>query len=307
MILDSTAVGLWHCPNYDRGLLMAAVERLTQALSFRVASGSRVLVKPNLVAAAGLACTHPEVVAAVVEWLLAQGAIVTVGDSPAFGKAGQVMRATGIGRALQGLPVAVDDFSKVVPLQLASGVKMEVARAALECDLLLNLPKLKAHSQLLVTLGVKNYFGVVTGWQKPLLHMRYGHRDQQFPELLVDLLAVVPSGLTILDGVVAMERTGPLRGDSCPLALLAGSRNPVALDTAIIHTLGIERRLSPVAEVAWARELAGSRPETINYPLLAPDSWSKCRFATPWPLKPVTFHPWQLLTGSIKRLVGSGS
>ncbi|MFH1020188.1 MAG: DUF362 domain-containing protein, partial [Pseudomonadota bacterium] len=99
MELSACEVGLVACCRYDRRLLKGRVEALCDALDFKVSAGSRVLLKPNLVSAVrntGLACTYPEVVAAVAEWFLDQGATVRVGDSPAFGTALAVMAACGI-------------------------------------------------------------------------------------------------------------------------------------------------------------------------------------------------------------------
>ena len=100
------------------------------------------------------------------------------------------------------------NFEAAQPVRLASGLSVGVARAVGECDLLVNLPKIKAHGQLYLSLAVKNYFGVVVGFRKPWLHARYGDIDNRFEAMLVDLLAVLPGGITLADGVVAMHGTG---------------------------------------------------------------------------------------------------
>ena len=41
-----------------------------------------------------------------------------------------------------------------------------VAREAMECDIFVGLPKIKAHNQMYMTLAVKNIFGIVKGVQQ---------------------------------------------------------------------------------------------------------------------------------------------
>ena len=151
MLANSTSVALLHCKQYFRQEIAEAVARLCTALEFKVTSGTRVLLKPNLLSGRStehLACTHPEFVAALAQWFVDKGAYVSIGDSPAFGTAQGVMRATGIEKALGKLPIKQTNFDRFTSVRLAGGVKVNVACAALECDMLINLPRVKAHSQL---------------------------------------------------------------------------------------------------------------------------------------------------------------
>jgi len=304
MELNACEVGLVACDQYDRQLLKGRVEALCNALGFRVSAGSRVLLKPNLVTAVrnkGLACTHPEVVAAVAEWFLDQGAKVRVGDSPAFGTALGVMNACGISAALKGLPVTMINFEEPQSVRLASGLSVGVTRAVGDCDLLVNLPKIKAHGQLYLSLAVKNYFGAVVGFRKSWLHARYGDLDNRFEAMLVDLLAVLPAGITLADGVEAMHVDGPVGGKPFPLHLLAGGLNPVALDTALIDVLGLPPEASPVWRECQRRNLAGSRLTELSFPLARPEEVAVQGFQAPSRLRSVSFNPWRLLRGAVKR------
>lgn len=306
MELNACEVGLVACRRYERRLLKERVEALTSALGFRVSAGSRVLLKPNLVSAVrnkGLACTHPEVVAAVAEWFLDQGATVQIGDSPAFGTSLGVMASCGIDAAMKGLPVTMLNFSAVRKVRLASGLSVGVARAVGECDLLVNLPKIKAHGQLYLTLAVKNYFGTVVGLRKPWLHARHGDLDNRFEAMLVDLLGVLPGGITLADGVVAMQGDGPVGGTPFSLQLLAGGLNPVALDTALIAVLGLPPEASPVWRECLRRNLAGSRLGELSFPLAGVAEVAAQGFQPPSRLRPVSFHPWRLFWGAVKRVM----
>jgi uncharacterized protein (DUF362 family) len=304
MLTNSTSVPLLCCTQYLRKELAEAVNQLCAVLQFKVPTGTRVLLKPNLLSGRSeehLACTHPLVVAAVAEWFVEQGALVTIGDSPAFGTAKGVMRSTGIEKALEGLPVELMNFDQSTPVRLAGGVKVNVATAALECDMLINLPRVKAHSQIYMTLAVKNYFGTVVGFQKPLWHLRYGDREEMFASHLVDLLKMLPDGLTVIDGIVAMHGTGPVSGQPYSLGLLGGALNPVSVDTALLKVLGLDFKKSAVWQECAKRNLAGADPDALDFPLLKPAEFKTDGFRTPAILKPVSFNPLRMMASGCRR------
>jgi len=305
MKIESRIVALQRCAEYRRQTIKGLVERLSRALSFSIRPGNHVLIKPNLVCAQGvrgLPCTHPEFIAAVVEWLLDHGAKVLVGDSPAFGSAKGVMSACGITDALKGLPVKLLNFNQRRQVTLKSGISVGIFPMAMECDMLVSLPKIKAHSQLGVSLAVKNYFGAVVGFQKSWWHLRHGGRECRFASLLVDLLEELPDGISLADGILTMHVTGPVFGKPYALGLVGGSVNPVALDTALLIALGQGCQSSLIWRECANRKLVGSEAENIAYPLLTPEDMQVHDFIVPALLKPISFNPFRLMMGGIKRL-----
>lgn len=269
MNISSVKVGILQCKGYQPETIDGCVRRIADAISFRLPHGSRVLIKPNLVAARGhdgLACTHPECVASVARWCLDQGAAVSIGDSPAFGNGIDVMRRLGIAEAVKSLDVKLVSFSPGKKMNLSGGSGVVVAAQVLENDFLINVPKFKAHSQLGVTLAVKNYFGMVVGWRKAVLHQVLGADKACFAGMLVDLLAIAPPGMTIIDGVMAMHKSGPLDGENYPLGILAGSLNPVALDTALLNVIGAKFDQSLLWLECRSRKLPGSNADLLDYP-----------------------------------------
>lgn len=306
MRLQATSVGLLPCRAYERQSIKKAVDRILSELSFRPQGGLRVLLKPNLVTSyghGGLACTHPEFCAAVAEWFLDHGARVVVGDSPAFGRPRQVMEAFGYGRAFQGLSVEFKDFTATRKITLPAGMRVRLSTEALDCDILVNLPRIKTHGQVLLSLAVKNYFGTVAGFQKPWLHTRYGDVHDRFESLLVSLLEVLPDGVTLIDGIVAMHLDGPIKGKPYPLGLIGGSVNPVALDTALYQLFSVEPGQSPLWSACLRRGLTGARPEEITHLLTKPPAFAAMGFILPSHLRPLSFHPGRLFKGWLKRIL----
>ena len=209
-----------------------------------IGKGSRVVIKPNLLAPASpqrAILTHPTVIKSVVEYVLDRGGKVQISDSPALGTFEKVLAESGIMETLRGLDVTYKEFKESTTIDVGEPFrKIEIARDALEADVLINLPKLKTHSQMLLTLGVKNLFGCIVGLRKPQWHLRTGVDREAFATLLVRIHQAVKPKLTILDGILAMEGEGPGRGGRPKeVGILLGSVDAVALDVAVCRLLGL--------------------------------------------------------------------
>ncbi len=308
MQLESTSVALLRCSSYRRTILLERFDELIRATggSFDL-HGHKVLLKPNLLTAARgpLPCTEAAFILAAASWFLDAGAKVMIGDSPAFGSARVNLERLGIARELLAMGVEISDFRRSHTCMVASGIKAGIAVCALECDLLVNLPRIKAHAQTRVTMAVKNCFGCLTGLQKPWWHMVYGGASGHFSDLLVRLLALLPKTLTLVDGVRVMHGTGPIKGRMFPLRVLASSMNPVAVDTAFLELLNIPQEDSPLQVAAIKEKIAGSQGVDLSYPLSSPSDLQVHDFHVPLSLNPIRFRPFSFAVTGIRRAVGT--
>jgi uncharacterized protein (DUF362 family) len=306
MELSSTSVALVRCGDYREETLAEAFERLVAAScpSLQL-HGARVLLKPNLITARRglLACTEGRFVLAAARWLQAKGCAVAVGDSPAFGTVEGILYSMGIAADLRRSGVRLVDFGRTRQSTLPTGVKVGLAAEALDCDLLVNLPRVKAHAQMRLTLAVKNYFGCVGGMRKPLWHMVHGGKGGRFAEHLIALLAVLPDGFTLVDGITAMHRTGPTGGEPFALNLAACSRNPVALDRALLEVLGITVADAPLQQASLRAGIVGADIRQLTFPLLRPENLRVDNFAVPELLMPVRFNPSRFCYNSCRRVL----
>lgn len=288
-----------------------ALPALLEAAGLRTACSlrsARVLVKPNLLTATPLACTSPWLVAGVCRWLLEQGAQVRVGDSPGFGTATAVARHIGLEAALRPLGLKTESLADPRPLALplrgGGPVSFGVARAALESDLIVSLPRVKAHSQMRLTLAVKNLFGCVCGLRKALIHTRQGQEPDFFADCIAALWAALPPVAAVADGLTAMHVTGPSKGRPFPLGLLGASPSAVALDEALCAVLGLPLSGVPLGAALERRQApgctrAGWRPD---YVLERPDAFDSAGFVIPEELMHTSFRPWRLFKSCVRRL-----
>jgi uncharacterized protein (DUF362 family)/Pyruvate/2-oxoacid:ferredoxin oxidoreductase delta subunit len=209
----------------------------------RIKKGDKVLIKPNLLAPArpeSAMITHPLVIKAVAEYVIQQGGRPQISDSPAMGGFEKVLKESGIRSALKGIEVAFREFRESSVLDAGDPFKkIEIAKDALEADLLINVPKLKTHAQMCMTLGVKNLFGCVVGMRKPEWHFRTGVNRELFATLLVKIHHALKPAVTLLDGILAMEGQGPGRsGVPREMGIMAASDDSYALDLTVCNMLG---------------------------------------------------------------------
>lgn len=299
------AVALARCPDSQtvREVLPRLLDVCAAGSPLRELHGKHVLLKPNLVTARPLACTSPAVMAAACRWLLDQGARVRVADSPGFGTASAVARKTRLTDALAPLGIRVEALDAPQRLALDGGVSFPVSRLALESDLIVSAARVKAHSQMRLTLSVKNLFGCVCGLRKAVIHTRQGQEPDIFADCLAALAAALPPTAGLLDGIVAMHETGPSNGSPYPLGLLGASSSCVALDEAFCALLGCTVEDVPLAAALVRRGHAdclanGCRP---RYPLLQPADCAVTDFRVPVHLLHTSFRPWRLLKSCLHR------
>lgn len=265
---------------YDDGALKALIFELMESMGGgTIRRGSRVLIKPNLLSPAKpehAVLTHPALVRAAVEYVLARGARPLIADSPAIGSFDSILRMSGIRDALRDLEVECRPFQNSVRVDIGEPFgSIEIAEEALDADAIINLPKLKTHSQMLLTLAVKNLFGCIVGYRKPEWHMRAGADRQAFAKLLVRIARTLRPSFNILDGILALEGEGPGRGGvPRPAGVILAGGDPFAVDFVVCRMIGIAPEELPILKAAAdmgnpvaAPECDGPLPEIRGFRL----------------------------------------
>jgi uncharacterized protein (DUF362 family)/Pyruvate/2-oxoacid:ferredoxin oxidoreductase delta subunit len=253
--------------SYDSILLKKEIfSMLERIVGTRICSGSKVLLKANMLSpsAPGSAIlTHPLVVRAAAEYVLEKCGRPVLSDSPALGKFNHILKTGGFKDILNDLDVVCTEFRESVETDVGPPFgKIEIAKDALEADLMINLPKLKTHSQMLLTLGVKNTFGCIVGLRKVEWHMKTGVNSRMFARLIAQIHKRIAPAVTLLDGITALEGEGPGRGGRPRhLGILMASESAVALDMAVCRMFGLETSRLPTA---MASGELGIIPDSID-------------------------------------------
>ena len=267
------SVSITKCSTYGTDEVESAVGRaveLAGGMGRFVKKGERILLKPNLLSAKPsekAVTTHPEVVRAVIGLVRRAGATPVVGDSPGLGSALKVARRCGVLDVCVQTNTPLVDLKTLVIVENPGGhtfKRLEIAREALEFDGIINIPKVKTHAQMYLTLGVKNLFGCVPGKRKPQWHLSAGVDGLQFASMLLDLAAFLSPRLTIADGIVDMEGNGPGSGDPRELNLVFCSADCLAMDAVIAGVLGADPQKAPVLRAALSRGLTSASAGDIT-------------------------------------------
>ncbi len=210
---------------------------------------AKVLIKPNLVVAKPWqsgATTNPEIARAVIDYfrgrgfhqlIIAEGAWIGCDTKRAFDACGysDLSMKTGVD--------LLDTKHDVMVKKTFNGDVFEISKAAVEADLIVNLPVIKGHCQTRLTCALKNMKGVISDREKRRFHADGLH------EPIARLNTFFPNVLTIADGIygdIDFEEGG----------------NPVKMDTMLAS-------LDRVLLDAYAANLLGYKPEDIGYIPLA--------------------------------------
>lgn len=263
--------GSVRCAGYGREEIQKSLCRLLESLGGMkqfITPGDLVLLKPNLLSASSpsqCVTTHPEVVRAVAALVIEAKGYPFIADSPGLDGFASVARKTGMADIAKELNIPCKELDDPVPLPMTPGSifqKIEVSRQAVEADKIINLPKLKTHAQMMLTLGVKNLFGTVVRQRKAEWHYNVGLNRDIFANLHIDIARGLTPVLTILDGIDGMDGQGPGNGRPRHFGLLAASSDPLALDLRICSLLGGNLNDFPLYRAACRRELVPKIEET---------------------------------------------
>ena len=215
----------------------------------------KILLKPNLIkpypVEAGVT-TNPQFIVAIAELLLDHGVKVSVADSPALGSVEECMKMLKLDGELKKRGIPYFTFKKAQYFKGSSLTYpiLGVAREIFEFDGLINLPKLKTHCQTGFTGAVKNLYGCVPGKRKVVRHVISGNSIHSFLKMILRNAEIVAPLLTIADGIHALHKNGPTRGEIYPLHSILISDNCLELDWAFCRLIGMSPENTPLFQAS---------------------------------------------------------
>jgi uncharacterized protein (DUF362 family)/Pyruvate/2-oxoacid:ferredoxin oxidoreductase delta subunit len=259
--MTNSIVSLHPCKTYTLEPIRQAIRACFAPLGGMarfVRPGMRVLLKPNLLAMntpEQSVTTHPLIVQAVAELVKESGGVVWIGDSANSSvrenESDLLWQKTGMTDAARKAGAELVPF-KGVSWKRLHDYNYMIARPVLDADLVINLPKLKTHTQTLYTGAVKNLFGAIPGARKTAAHI-HAPGIQDFSRVLVDVLQIVRPALTIMDAVIGLDGNGPGAGGTPhTYGCIAASADPIALDTVFTRAMGY--RTGEIVHLAQAGE-----------------------------------------------------
>lgn len=252
-------VSLVKCTDYSKEDIHNAIDKTFSffgGIEDIVKKGEKVLLKPNFLREScpeDCVITHPVVVETVAEMVLDAVAKPVIGDSPGFGSVRKVARRVGLDKVAERLGIDLIELDNSRNVSINCGGKefsLTVSGRALDVDAIINIPKLKAHSQLLFTAGVKNLYGCVSGKQKAWRHFKSKNDLEWYADMLMANYQLVKPSFTIIDAVMAMEKTGPSGGQPKNVSLFIGGVDVIAIDRVVAEILSVSPEDVPILRAA---------------------------------------------------------
>lgn len=166
-----------------------------------IPAGAAIVIKPNLVLpspASQGATTHPQVAAAVIDYLREHGfADICIAESAWVGAStAEAAEICGYRTLCEHKNVPFYDLKhEGFVTRTVAGVPVELSRRVSEADFLINLPVLKGHCQTAVTCALKNIKGCISDRSKREFHSLGLHKP------IAALNTLLPPQLVVVDGI----------------------------------------------------------------------------------------------------------
>ena len=267
-------VALQKCNSYTQSEIDSSMKKLIANLggiSKFVNKNQKVLLKPNIVKGItpeACATTHPAVITAVIKILKEQNCEILVGDSPFADDAMDAMKICGIYDVCKKYNAKIVIFDRKINVKNDDGLVVKefpLTRYFNEVDVIINMPKLKTHSQLYFTGAVKNLYSMMPGPRRGFYHLKYSNMEY-FANMLLDLYALLRKkiALSIMDGIYGMEGDGPCNGSPKFAGILAASSDAVALDFIMCNLIGLDLENLPTIYYAIKRKDYLFKPKNIK-------------------------------------------
>lgn len=235
--------------------------------------GKNILIKPNLLMARApetATTTNPDVVGAIASRFYEAGANVTIADSPGgpytSGTLKKVYQMCGMDRAAQHSNTSLnyDTSSKKVHYNGILPRNFDIITPVLNADTIINISKPKTHMLTYYTGAVKNMFGTIAGLNKAAFHAKFPNADD-FCTMLVDLCNYNAPTINICDAVTGMDGKGPSGGRARQVGVIGASKNPFAIDLALMNICGIDYTKSPVHKIAAYHGFVVKTADELEY------------------------------------------
>ena len=248
--MHMSRVAIVACDSYEESAVNTALDQALTAVGGLdwVIPGMKIAVKANLVAMMkpeSAATTHPSLLCALCERLIARGASVVVGDSPGglytSAYVNAVYAGTGVKAVLKTGAALNQDFCHKHAENPQGKVLKELEYTAWldDADAIINFCKLKTHGMMGMSACVKNMFGAIPGAFKPEYHYKFPSHER-FADMLVDLNERFPPRLCLVDAVVGMEGNGPTMGRPRKIGALIAGTSPYACDRVCARVIGLD-------------------------------------------------------------------
>jgi len=230
---------------YEKESLKNKIRNALKYFDLPEFKAKRILIKPNLLMASSpdkAITTHPVLIEAIIEILKEKEAgEIFIGDTPGNTSTNldYLYKITGIKEIAERQKVNLVNLYTYGVINIKSEVagNIPITKFIKDVDYIINVPKLKTHTFMLMTCVIKNTFGLVPGMNKSRMHA-IAINPENFAKILVEIFNEVNPVINIVDGIIGMEGEGPSAGNPRKFGKIIIGKDPVAVDVVSSLLLG---------------------------------------------------------------------
>jgi uncharacterized protein (DUF362 family)/NAD-dependent dihydropyrimidine dehydrogenase PreA subunit len=256
------------CLTYnDYDLIRNTIEKSLERISLSsnpLRAGQTVVLKVNIVGPyppEKAACTHPEVVRALVDALKKYDVIIKIVEDCPHKNAPKVSDI---------LKVAEEAGVEFINLNDRAYKEIEVNGNIINyyediynADHLILVPKMKTHILTNFSGSIKLMYGSITKAQRVAFH-RFSESDM-FANILVDIFSIKRPTLTVMDAIVSMDGVGPTQGNPNNSGLLLVSDDAVMMDYYASLLMKYKPMDIDMIKIAIETGISNQNPEDIEF------------------------------------------
>ena len=255
------------CESYEVDRVFQAVNEAIETIGFQLPEGKKVLIKPNIMSQnkpEQHTITHFSVVEAICRLLKERENDIFIGESIAFYQKGLTEKAfvtSGIQQVAYKYQATLVEFEKVELFKIKkseSDIKgldeLYIPRILLDVDMVINVCKLKSHSAMRFSGGIKNMFGCLPGGYKQKIH-QWANSEVELSDVFIDIHKIIKPALSIMDAIVGLDGGPTALGKPVKTGLILASENPAALDIVAANMIGYKAEEVPMFIQAKRRKI----------------------------------------------------
>lgn len=237
--------------------------------SLKISPSDRICIKPNLTFPTfrkGV-MTNPKAIESVVKYLKDFTSHITICESDSGGynrfSMDEVFRVTGIHDISSRYGVSIVNMSHAPSRSIEvkkGGGSLTVPLPKLiveESDVFITMPVPKVHANAIVSLAIKNQWGII---QEPSLRLRL---HPYFKEVIYGISKALPRTMVIADGMYGLTRNGPMLGDAVNLNWLLLADDIFCADYAMAELMGVQINDIPYLQYIFKKE--NLDPSSLEY------------------------------------------
>jgi uncharacterized protein (DUF362 family) len=123
-----------------------------------------------------------------------------------------------------------------------------------QADMTISIPVPKMHFVVRYTGAIKNHWGTIPD----SMRLRNHHF---FNDAITEIMKILKSGITIVDGEYFLDKNGPVSGDPVKMNLVMTADSPLSADMALMSLMDVDPHKIGYIHTAWKKEMG---PKSIN-------------------------------------------